>query len=288
MNNEIYLSTGSLVERRNNYDKNTVKRIVPSFIDRGICDGAELMMIKAYYPKLEATISDFLNEGVLFPVTHCDKDVGTLLSNAAVIRSESKKESERLKTEAYDMFKVNAEAAAMAGSKRMVLHLWGGLSSDNAVRYNIEWLDGLIEIADTYKVRLLIENVPSALTDPLNNWKMISETELEKTGLVFDTRFATCHRQPKETLTDKYVNKHIEHVHISDYIGGLKEFSCLRPVYHPGEGTVDFELIFSLLKENGYSGTFTLESQGIREGNEIDVNTLQKSLEFIRNNAENM
>ena len=77
-------------------------------------------------------------------------------------------------------------------------------------------------------------------------------------------------------------------MHISDYIGGLKEFSCLRPVYHPGEGTVDFALIFSLLKENGYSGTFTLESQGIREGNEIDVNMLQKSLEFIRNNAENM
>lgn len=288
MNNEIYLSTGSLVERRNNYDKNTVTRIIPELLDRGIIDGAELMMIKLYYPKLENVIGMYLDSGITFPVTHCDKEIGTLLSNAAVIRKDSLSESEKLKSEAFELFKVNLEAAAMAGSARLVLHLWGGLSSDRAVKYNIEWLPSLALQAERYGIKILIENVPSAKTDPLSNLRMLPSEMLERCGIVFDTRFATCHRQPGETLSDEKIAPHIEHVHISDYIGGLKEFSCLRPVYHPGEGQADFDLIFSALSSNLYGGSFTLESQGIRSGTEIDLPCLINSLRFIKSKSESI
>lgn len=288
MNKEIFLSTGAIVEKRNNYDKDSIKRIIPPLIDKNICDGAELMMINPYYTSLEKNISGFLSEGVNFPVTHCDKEVGTILSNAAVIRTDSKKESDRLEINALDLFKQNITAAKCAGSKRMVLHLWGGLSSDYAVEYNIDKLSELIEISENNGIKLLIENVPSAKEDPLANLKKINSRCLERTGVVYDTRFAECHKQHKETLSDRYISHYIEHVHISDYIGGKKEFSHLRPVYHPGEGIIDFQNVFSLLKKINYCGTFTLESQGITSEVEINVNALINSLTFIRNNAENI
>lgn len=288
MNNEIYLSTGAIVEKRNNYNKDEVKRVIPYLIDSGFCDGAELMMIPLYYRSLEKNVGEFLSAGVNFPVTHCDKEVGTILSDAAVIRKDSVSESEKLKRKAFEIFENNLFAACAAGSRRLVLHLWGGLSSDNAVEYNIEWLSELCDAADKAKIKILIENVPSAKSDPLTNLKKIKPRELEKCGFVFDTRFAQCHRQISETLCDKTVSGKIEHVHISDYIGGRKEFSHLRPVYHPGEGTVDFSAVFSMLGNPGYDGTFTLESQGITGESSIDTAALEKSLEFIKHGCENI
>ncbi len=285
MKNEIYLSTGALVERRNGYNYHKVSEIIPLLMDEGYISGAEFMMIKLYYEKRDEVVKEFLSAGAKFPVIHSDKDIGTCLSDAALILSEGgeREYALNLKEQALDMFRFSCETGCAAGSSRLVLHLWGGLSSDRAVSYNAEWLSELCEIANSYGIRILCENVPSAATDPLTNWHII-EGYTDRIGLVFDTRFATCHRQPRETLTDP-IARHIEHVHISDYRGGLKEFSCLRPVWHPGEGIADFDLMFSLLKALSYGGTFTLESPGIISGEEIDTDNLRRSLAFIRNNS---
>ncbi|MBE6563141.1 MAG: sugar phosphate isomerase/epimerase [Ruminococcaceae bacterium] len=284
MNNKIYLSTGALVERRNGYNFHIVSDLVPRLMDEGFVSGAEFMMIKLYYEKRAEVVSEFLSAGVKFPVIHSDKDIGAYLSEAGVILSEGgdKAEAEKKKREALDMLRFSLETGGMVGAERLVLHLWGGLCSDKAVDYNAEWLAELIEIARPYGIKILIENVPSSATDPLTNWKKL-EGYLDEVGLIFDTRFATCHRQPRETLTAP-VAKKIEHVHVSDYRGGLKEFSCLRPVWHPGEGIADFDLMFGLLKELDYKGTFTLESPGIISGSEIDEDRIRKSLAFIREN----
>lgn len=282
MNNEIYLSTGALVERRNNYNYHKVSETVPTLMESGFISGAEFMMIKLYYEIRDEVIKEFLSCGIKFPVIHSDKEIGTFLSDAAVALAEDGNESiatER-KNAALDMFRFSCETGCMAGSSRLVLHLWGGLNSDKAIDYNAKWLSELVDIAKSYKIKILCENVPSSATDPLSNWRKLQKY-FDDIGLIFDTRFATCHRQPKETLTDKVAEK-IEHIHISDYRGGFKEFSCLRPVWHPGEGIADFELIFSLLKKLSYCGTFTLESPGIIEGSEINCEKLKKSLDFIK------
>ncbi len=288
MKHEVYLSTGALVERRNGYNFHKVTEIVPLFMEKGLISGAEFMMIKLYYEKREEVTKEFLSAGIKFPVIHSDKDIGAYLSDAAVILSEGGDKAEALKKkkEAFEMLRFSLETGAMVGSSRLVLHLWGGLSSDKAVEYNAEWLSEVLDTAEPYGIKVLCENVPSAAFDPLSNWHRI-EKDLDRAGLIFDTRFATCHRQPKETLTDPLAKK-IEHVHISDYRGGLKEFSCLRPVWHPGEGICDFPLIFSHLKDLGYGGTFTLESPGIISGSETDVQRLRASLEFIGENAKNI
>lgn len=281
MINTLLLSTGCLVERRNGYDTTKVGEIIPALMDKSYIDGAELMMIGLYYEKLPMIIDTYRSSGAVFPVIHADKEIGTLLSNAAVAYFDGGKSlADETRIKAFDMLKKNCEAACMAESSRMVLHLWGGLCSDTRISYNIEALPQIIDITDSYGVRLMCENVPSVKADPLTNWIAMGEN-LGRCGLVFDTRFATCHRQPAETLSSDCA-RFIEHIHISDYIGEKKDFSCLRPVYHPGEGIADFPLIFSMLKKMDYSGSFTLESQGITDGTEINIDRMCRSFEFIK------
>ena len=89
------------------------------------------MMIPAYYPQMKAVADEWLGEGLTFPVIHCEKEVGTLLSDAAAAKSAGESAAaDVLLRQALDDFKKNCEMGAMAGSGRMVLHLWGGLNSD--------------------------------------------------------------------------------------------------------------------------------------------------------------
>lgn len=283
MNNIFLISMGSLVERRNNYNTSEVTRIIPDLCEKGIIDGAEFMFLSRYYGECAPLIKEYNSEGVKFHTFHTDKDIGAFLSDAGVAYGEgSKEEAEKLRTKAVDVFRRNCETACALGSPRLVLHLWGGLNSDSAIDYNIASLPELCEIASSMSLRIMAENVPSAVGDPLSNWHRL-DGFLGEVGLVFDTRFATCHRQPAETLSDSTVTPHIEHVHVSDYRGGHKEFKCLRPVWHPGDGIADFGLIFSSLKRLSYGGSFTLESPGITgDGPDIDTEKLRRSVLFIK------
>ncbi len=285
MKNKIYLTMGSLVEKRNDFDTDEVKRTIPLLQDEGFIDGCEFMFIRFYYEgdAGRKLARDLVREGCVFPTFHTHKDIGARLSDGGVALSEGDGvTAEKLRREALDMFRYNCETAVEAGSKRLVLHLWGGLNSDRAIGFNAAALPSLLGTADEYSLRLMIENVPSTVTDPLTNLLKIKEL-FGRCGIVFDTRFATCHRNAKETLSDPDVAPHIEHVHISDYRGGHKDFSCLRPIYHPGEGKCDYALIFGMLKDMGYESSFTLESPGIAgEGPQIDLDRLKRSLAFIR------
>lgn len=283
MENKLYLSMGSLVERRNDFDVDEVARTVPRLMSEGFIDGAEFMFIRFYYDRAIEVARYLLSEGCVFPTFHTDKDIGARLSDAgAALDAGDADAAKENKRRALDCFKYNCETACEAGSWRLVLHLWGGLSSDTAIDFNVSALPELIEIAREYGLKILVENVPSTVTDPLTNWHRIEE-HFGTIGLVFDTRFAACHENTAETLEDGAA-RYIEHVHISDYRGGKKEFVHLRPVFHPGEGKVDFPLVFSRLKDAHYSGSFTLESPGIiGTGPEIDLDNLKRSLSFIKN-----
>lgn len=282
--NEIYLTMGSLVEKRNGYDTAQAAKTIPALTDAGYIDGAEFMFIRMYYGKAPELARHLVSEGCVFPTFHTDKDIGADLSDAGVaLKGGDRDTARKLRAGAIDKFRYNCETACEAKSDRLVLHLWGGLNSDFAIDFNAEALPELVGIAKEYGKKIIVENVPSSDTDPLTNWKKLSGC-FGEIGLVFDTRFATCHRNAKETLEDAAVFPYIEHVHISDYIGDKKDFKCLRPVYHPGEGICDFGYIFGRLGELGYKGTFTLESQGITdEGPEIDLPRMKRSLEFIKN-----
>ena len=282
MKRPLYCSTGALVGRVNGYDWRGALRIIRSLNDGGFCRGLELMMLPVYYDAMPEVTDAVKNCGVPAPVIHCEKEVGTVLSDAGALRDEGREaESAEMKAEAVRLFRLNCAFAEELAIPRMVLHLWGGRTSDSHIGFNIETLPELSEIARSHGVRLLIENVPSSSGDPLSNWKRLLPS-LGDGGLIFDSRFGQLHGQIAETLTDPAVTPRIEHVHISDYGGGLRDFSALRPILHPGEGTIDFPALAALLDGMGYAGSVTLESPVMGE-NGWDTDKLEKTFAYLSN-----
>ena len=280
MNRPLYVSTGALVGRVNGYDLRGGLDIIAGLYGRGICRGLELMMLTAYYERADEVISLIRDCGVPTPVIHCEKDVGTLLSDAGTLYAAGKPgEGDEKREEALRLFRLNCAFGESLSVPRMVLHLWGGYASDHHVDYNCAMLPELSRIAAEHGIRLLIENVPSSRYDPLSNWKRLLPS-LGDGGLIFDTRFGQLHNQIRETLTDPEIAPRIEHVHISDFGGGYRDFSALRPILHPGEGTVDFPLVASLLDAMDYRGGITLESPVMGECGR-DTDKLERTLRYL-------
>jgi len=277
----LFCSTGTIVGRINGFNIHLVTEILPPLVEEGVIAGAELMMLPVYYERLSEVSGEWLSAGLPLPVIHADKDIGTLFSDAGVAFAAGDRESaDALRREAADKFYRNCEMGAMADSRTMVLHLWGGMNSDRQIGYNASLLPGLCEIIRPYGIRLLIENVPSNTYDPLSNWKKLLPLP-DNCALIFDTRFGQLHRQIDETWADADVAPHIEHIHISDILGAPRDFSTLRPILHPGEGMIDFNALCRILNARDYSGTVTLESPVIRE-NGADGEKLGRTLRALR------
>ena len=280
MKRPLLVSTGALVGRVNGYDLAGALEVIRNVFAQGLCAGLEWMMVTAFYDRQPEVIREMKNAGVPIPVIHFEKDIGTLLSDAGAASDDgSPEEGERLRSEALRLFRLNCAFARELAVPRAVLHLWGGYTSDLHIRHNIEALPALSEIARENGLRLLIENVPSSLGDPLSNWKRLLPF-LGDGGLSFDTRFGQLHDQIGEILTDPEAAPRIEHIHVSDFGGGTREFSALRPILHPGEGRVDFPAFARLLDRMGYEGAVTLESPVMSpEGR--DVNKLKNTLRTL-------
>ncbi len=280
MKRHIYVSTGTMVGRVNGYNYARALTEIGRFMEDGLCSGLELMMLTHYYENASALTEAVLSSGVPSPVIHCEKEIGTMLSDSAGYRAAGETEaSQKLYEDAAKLFKKNCEIGETVGARRMVLHLWGGWKSDSNVEYNIERIENLSAIADEYGIRLLAENVPSNTADPRTNWHKLLP-HLLNGGFIFDTRFGKLHEQIEEILSDTALNARIEHIHISDFAGTYRDFAALRPILHPGEGSVDFARVAALLDAFGYSGTITLESP-VMEGEEINAPKLRKTLTYL-------
>ncbi len=283
MNNpdkRILCSTGTMVGRENGFDLRRAVGVIADLREKNLVLGGEFMMLPYYYDRQGEVVELVKSSGVPFPVIHCEKGVGTSLSDCALMASEGKTDdASRLLEETLDVFRLNCSFAEDLSSRKMVLHLWGGRASDSHVEYNISALPRLVDIAREHGVKLLIENVPSTTHDPLSNWLSVCASN-DDIGLIFDTRFATLHDQLEATLKNDVVRGRLSHVHVSDFVGGYRNFYALRPILHPTEGVVDFGLCASLLSEINYDGTITLESP-VMVGADIDVAKLAASIRFI-------
>lgn len=279
----LFPSTGTMVGYRNGYDYRRALREFVRLRENGLCDGVELMMLQFYYDKLE-TVAEAVNASGLVSQTsviHCEKEIGTMISDAGVLHAEDKPdEAEALYQQAYALYRENCRMAELTGLHRMVLHLWGGRSSDGHIAYNASKLAELSETAAEYGVRLLVENIPSSCDNPHSNWLRLLPLQ-SNTAFIFDTRFGKLHEQTAETLTDPQIVPHIEHVHISDFGGTYRDFAALRPILHPGEGTIDFTEVAALLDGMNYTGTVTLESPVMLDGGEYDVPKLERTLSYL-------
>ena len=269
MRHNIYCSTGCLLSRANGRDWRLLKKWCPDVE----CDGFEFLLLDTFNGRLGEIAAELSDTGIVFPTVHLDKDIGTLLSDG-------------LTDKAFDIFCRECEFARKIGAKIAVLHLWGGLTSDSMfAERNIKTCGRLISEAEKSGLTIAIENVPCSSSDPLSHWAAVRESY---PGLryIFDTRFAALHGQLYDFAASETVDDgSVIHMHISDFAGPRMSFRALRPILHPGEGIIDFPRYFRLIKGR-YAGSVTLESPVIALDGSVDLNKLNRTLRYIRDNLD--
>ena len=262
---ELYCSTGAFVGKINNRNH----LLIPEAAQKLNCEGQEFLVCSAWY---EENLYDSICEdlkGINFPVIHLDKEIGSYLS-----RNQG---SDREK--AFKIFEENCRIAKLLGVKKSVLHLWGAAFSDKNMEYNLSAYPLLKQISENYGIQLTVENVPCNTYDPFTHWRALIKLDPD-VKFTLDTRFMAFHGQFDEFYEGEFVD-YIDHIHISDWSAGIKEWDKLRPIPHPGEGNIDFDRFFNYLAKFGYKGSVSLESPSMLEFG-LNSDSLNRDLDFLR------
>lgn len=276
----LLCSTGTMVSRLTDYDYSGAMRIIRRLADEKVIYGAELMMLKRYYDTPDDVISCVVGAKVPVPVIHCEKDVGGDLSRAALLEASGERDAAaRLCDSLLKDFTLNCRFGRAVGAELMVLHLWSGLESDSNIEFNLSLAPTLYEIAAEHSIKLLFETIPCTAQDPITNLLALFK-RFDKAEFTYDTRLTALHGEEVSFLQDATLSSRIRHVHVSDFIGKIRDFSALRPIYHPREGQIDFDAISNELSRLKYSGFITLESP-IDVLDDAGVARLRASFEYL-------
>lgn len=276
----LLCSTGTMVSRLTDYDYSGAMRIIRRLADEKIIYGAELMMLKRYYDTPDDVISCVIGAKVPVPVIHCEKDVGGDLSRAALLEASGEHDAAaRLCDSLLEDFTLNCRFGRAVGAELMVLHLWSGLESDSNIEFNLSLAPTLYEIAAEHSIKLLFETIPCTAHDPITNLLALFEG-FENAEFTYDTRLTALHGEEVSFLQNATLSSRVRHVHVSDFIGKIRDFSALRPIYHPRDGQIDFDAISNELSRLKYSGFITLESP-INVLDDAGAARLRASFEYL-------
>lgn len=266
---EILCSTGALLGRPNNRDY----RLLEGLAKQLCCDGYEFMVYSSWYPEEEQLLSFIKGLKLNIPVVHCEKEIGESISKGGDDCQN-----------AVNRFKTNCKIASELGAKKMVVHLWGGLTSDSNFQNNLNAYPLLLKICNDYGIQLLIENIVCNNLDPMTRWSQLYKSYPD-VQFVFDTKMSEFHSQTDLLYSDDYSwltkENHIRHFHLNDYAGGYMEWSKLQTLAI-GSGHVNFARLFGFLKEIKYNGSFTVESTAFDKEGRVDVDMLNRQFAFIR------
>ena len=265
MKNEIYASTGAFIGKVNGYNYDLIKELAPAIE----CDGFELLIYSAWYDDFENIIERIANFGLRFPVVHLDKCIGMLLAD------NTRESVDRAMLD----FKRNVWACQRVGAKKAVFHLWGGAKSDISMASTVKLVPEMYRICDEAGIELLIENIPSKYYGPLFNWRTVKEVYRDA-KFIYDTRFGEFHAE-HDRIMRSALWRDVKHIHVSSYQrGNMQIWGLIRPILHPGEGSVDLDSIVSRMPEYPYS--VTLESPVHASDGTIDIEKLNRSLKYLR------
>ncbi len=281
MKNEIYCSTGTVIGRATGFDHSVINgKFSDVCLDCGI-DKFEYVFITKTYEMIPDVLRIIDRSKMQCAVLHAEKSIGTLLSEAGADPSERDEKYRR----AMELWEINCRFAKSIGVDRAVLHLWGSFESDSNFEYNLSAMPEMTDTADRYGVKILVENVPCTTKDPMTRW---GQLEAYKCGFIYDVRFGQLHGQNCEISHSDYMKSgRISHMHISDFGGGYRDFSKIRPILHPNEGKVDFPMVFDALRAADYSGSMTLESPVMSEAG-LDFDKLSNTLHWLMGEAEKL
>ncbi len=267
MKTELLCSTGTLVGRANGYDHTLVVKY-----NREIeADGFELMVVSAFYDRMQTVARDLMKGGVNVRTIHFEKDITSLLG---LHGSEEREEGLR-------RFSLNVELGAAVGAKKAVYHLWDGRFSREQIRRGIALLETLYEICDKKGIELLVENIPSREPSPYENVASVA-ARYPHARFTFDTRHAHVMGQTDIFLDSPLWAERIGHLHVSDYSGETVKgmWGVTRPILHPGEGIIDFDALFDKMPPCA-ADTLALESPVVASDGSVDIGKLDRTLGYL-------
>lgn len=264
----ILCSTGAVIGRPNGRDIH----LLDLCLEKLSCDGFEFMMYSTWYDTLPEILTYLRTLPTVFPTMHCEKGIGERISRG----------EEGDLPAAYDHFTKNCEIACAIGAEKLVLHLWSGIESDRCFPRNLEACGKLLEIAAAHGLLLTVENVVCNTTDPMTHLMELTAAYPEL-RFTYDTKMAQFHRQIEALYAPENlaVAKRIAHLHINDYQGGYMDWSSLRTL-HMGEGEIDFPPFLSFMKQNGYTGDFTIEATSFDGDGVIHFDRLNRTFDRLR------
>lgn len=160
------------------------------------------------------------------------------------------------------------EAMNILGASYFILHGNKNPCPDSVV---FEGYSRLNEVAKSFGVRVLQENVCRCTTGELSQLVRMKQALKDDAGFVLDTKQAV--RKNLNPYDFVYsLGGSIKHVHFSDH--GAKG-DCLLP----GEGEIDTEHFISALRDSGFNGAVMLE---VYRRNFGDYDDLIKSMNYIQ------
>ena len=266
---QILCSTGALIGRPNGRDYRLLEKYAPQ-LD---CDGFEFILYDSWYTEIRELTEYLQSLRLNIPVMHCEKTLAEHISRGG---------EEELR-EAFRLFRINCELAVRLGAKKMVLHLWNGVISDDHFENNLAAYPELLSISRESGLDLLVENVVCH-QDPLSHWQELYQ-HYPEIHFVFDTKMADFHRQLERIYLPEYEwlwkEGHIRHYHVNDYGGAFMDWNDLR-VLPPGKGHIDFDRFFAFIDRIGYRDTFTFEATGFDREGIVHTDMLNEQFRWAR------
>lgn len=147
-----------------------------------------------------------------------------------------------------------------------------GISNDDRLKFVTEFNSKLADLGEKYGIICSIEaphknSLASNTAEVDKYWSM----QDERVKLTFDTAHLTFCGEDMLALARKYVSRMV-HSHLRD----AKEGNSLLRY---GQGVVDFEKYFSILKNGGYNGYFSMEYPSVSP--EDAAQKLEESVKFL-------
>ncbi len=265
----VYVSNGAFITRYNGRDFHHIEKYAPLLE----CDGIEFLMYCVWNEEVRSLRRFLRNSGLFFPVMHLDKEIGETLSRDGLDGKE----------EALRIFERDLETAEEIGSRKLVLHLWNGPFSDTHYDEILSLYADMHDMAARRGLLLTTENVTCIRNVCLDHLKRMHAL-FPFARFTYDTKMAELHGENELLAEDEYVDLlasgAISHLHLNDTLPSAAKDRL--PIMHIGDGCVQFDSFFTLLKKYRYSGTATVESTSVYEDGQVDIDKLNRSLRTVR------
>jgi len=227
----------------------------------------EVIFYSTWFGAADEIARKIVATGALTPVLHAEKSIGPAFAGDADPEV------------AFERFELNCRFARAIGAHLMVLHLWGLPDSDRRLGRNLAALPRLLDVAESYGLKLSIETLLCAVGTPLDAVVRCRSVD-QRAGITLDTAFLAMHDQLGAAITDDRLWPGVDHVHLKDRADPRSGWGS-APYVHPGQGKLELRAMINGLHARGYTGTVTLEAPALREDDSPDIARIEESLEWI-------